>query len=80
MDRCQPGSGDDSATRAAGRDQVAVGTELARVLQRASDSSPELAGFLVLAAATGARSSALVRCGGATSTSPMARCGSNVAW
>jgi integrase len=36
------------------------GTELTRVLQRASDSSPELAGFLVLAAATGARRSELV--------------------
>jgi integrase len=36
------------------------GAELARVLQRASDSSPELAGFLVLAAATGARRSELV--------------------
>ena len=33
------------------------GIELAKVLKRASDSSPELACFLVLAAATGARRS-----------------------
>ena len=36
------------------------GADLARVLKRASDSSPELACFLVLAAATGARRSELV--------------------
>jgi integrase len=36
------------------------GPELARVLRRASETSPELACFLVLAAATGARRSELV--------------------
>ena len=60
MDRHQPGCRNDAARVPASDIRPPASEDLARVLRRAGEESPDLACYLILAAATGARRSELI--------------------